>query len=441
MARHITCPSQHQYQHQSGSVLVLFCIGLLAMLGTAAMALDGGHLLLNKSRLQLLVDAAALSGASELDQGGTHTDARQAVVAIMTQNLTFSEFSEIADALDLSQADNDSSTVTEYLTVEFSDRPDPFIVTASSSATYIRVSIDGIPLDNFLAQVMGLNKQIHAAAVAGPSTALVECYSNLVPMVVCGANNDPSDNFGLPVEQLQLLKISSQTTSEIGPGNFQLVRLDGAFGAADVRRALAGEDFNGEQCFTSDTSAEEGQIDTEPGNSVGPVAQGLNTRMGEWQGGQVNNIEHPRDLNICQGDHIPLNNEGNLDTDSAQYADAYRYADYLSDTQSADGAAASCSGAGHTGDIVAPEPARSERRILQVLVGDCDGQTNGADQLGYFGSACFFLTQAVQQQGQEAYVIGEYVQACNSEGIPSGTAEDNAGPYKLVLYHAGRTDA
>ncbi len=431
----------NQNHRQAGNVLVLFCLGLLAMLGTAAMALDSGHLLLNKSRLQLLVDAAALSGASEIDQGGTQSDARQAVVDILAENLTFSEFREVAESLDLSAADPFNEAVTDYLNVQFSFRPDPFAATNDATATYVRVELAGLPFNNFLAQVLGLNKQLNATAVAGPSTAIVECYSNLVPMVVCGASNDASDNFGLPIEELQLLKISSNVNSEIGPGNFQLVRLEGASGADDVRRALAGEDFNGEQCFSGSGAGANDQIDKEPGNSVGPVAQGLNTRMGDWQGAQLNEIEHPRDLNVCEGAHIPLNDQDELDITSPEYSNAYRYSEYLTDTQVANSNAAVCSVVDHAGDIVAPDPARAERRILQVLVGDCDGETNGASQLGYFGSACFFLTQAVQQQGNEAYVIGEYIEACNSEGIPSGIAEDNAGPYKIVLYHAERSDA
>ncbi len=427
-------------QQQQGNILVLFCVGLLAMLGTASLALDGGHILLNKSRLQLLADSAALSGATQIMQGGTHDDARQAVVDILTENLNHSAFKEIAAELDLSTADNLSSAVAQYLTVDFSHRPDPFSVTTDSTAEYVRVRLDNLPLNNFLAQVLGITKEVDAAAVAGPSTALQECYSNLVPFVVCGANNDPTDNFGLPTNELQLLKISSNTASEIGPGNFQLIRLDGSFGADDVKKALAGEDYNGEMCFSADTSSESGQIDTEPGNSVGPVAQGLNTRMGEWHGGQLNPIDHPRDLNICEGDHIPLTADDELDTASPEYANAYRYLTYLNETQAAAESAAMCS-SDYSGDIEAPDPARYKRRILQVLVGDCDGMTNGASQLGYFGSACFFLTQAVMQKGNEAYVIGEYIEACKSEGTPSAVASDLPGPYKIVLYHAGVSDA
>ncbi|MCW8109358.1 pilus assembly protein TadG-related protein [Alteromonas ponticola] len=425
---------------QQGNILVLFCVGLIAMIATASMALDGGHLLLSKSRLQLLVDAAALSAATQLQKGGDHPAARQAAVDMINQNLTFKEFSELADELDLSMADTYNNDVTEQLKIEFSLRPDPFTVTADTTAQYIRVTLNDLPLASFLAQVVGISKEVDATSVAGPSTVLEECYSNLVPMVVCGANNDPDDNFGLPINELQLLKISSEPDSPIGPGNFQLVRLEGAAGAADIRKAMAGEDYNGEMCFSA-TGTTDDQIDTEPGNTVGPVVQGLNTRMGEWKGGQVNNIDHPRDLNNCAGDYIPLNTMGELDTASPEYAAAYRYPTYETDTQNAAGGSASCSSTNLSGDIVTPEPPRAERRILQILVGDCDGQTNGASQLGYFGSACFFLTQAVTQKGKEAYVVGEYVAACTSEGTPSGTADDLPGPYKIVLYHAGVTDA
>ncbi len=429
-------------QQQQGNILVLFCVGLLAMLGTASMALDGGHILLNKSRVQLLVDSAALSGATEIMQGGNHDDARQAVVDILSENLNHTAFKEIAAELDLSAADNLSNAVTQHLTVDFSHRPDPFTATSDATAQYVRVSVDDLPLNSFLAQVLGIAKQVGAAAVAGPSTALVECYNNLTPFVVCGANDDPADNYGLPVNQLQLLKITSNTSSPIGPGNFQLIRLPGAVGADDIRKALAGMDYMGELCFTPGDGEEEGSQDipTEPGNTVGPVVQGLNTRMGMWQGAGLNEIEHPRDLNVCEGEHIPLTAEDEIDVNSPEYANAYRYSGYKTDTQNANESAALCN-VGYNGDIEAPDPARFGRRVLTVLVGNCDGKNSGATEIGHRGAACFFLTQAVKQKGNEAYVIGEYLEACNSEGVPSGEAMDLPGQYKIVLYHAGRSDA
>ena len=48
---------------QQGAVLILVVAAMVAMLGMAGLALDGGHAMLNKTRLQNTVDAAALSGA------------------------------------------------------------------------------------------------------------------------------------------------------------------------------------------------------------------------------------------------------------------------------------------------------------------------------------------------------------------------------------------
>ena len=48
-------------RHQQGAVMVLLAAGLAALLAVAGLALDGGNLFLNKSKLQNAVDAAALS--------------------------------------------------------------------------------------------------------------------------------------------------------------------------------------------------------------------------------------------------------------------------------------------------------------------------------------------------------------------------------------------
>lgn len=55
-------------RRQGGAVSVLMVIALVAISMMAALALDGGHMLLNKTRLQNAVDAAALGGAKTLSQ-------------------------------------------------------------------------------------------------------------------------------------------------------------------------------------------------------------------------------------------------------------------------------------------------------------------------------------------------------------------------------------
>ena len=51
-------------RRQEGAVSVLMVFALAAIAMMAALALDGGHMMLNKTRLQNAVDAAALSGAN-----------------------------------------------------------------------------------------------------------------------------------------------------------------------------------------------------------------------------------------------------------------------------------------------------------------------------------------------------------------------------------------
>ena len=58
-------------RQQRGIVAVLVTVGLLALLAMVGLALETGHLVLNKSRLQSTVDAAALAAAKVLDQTGS----------------------------------------------------------------------------------------------------------------------------------------------------------------------------------------------------------------------------------------------------------------------------------------------------------------------------------------------------------------------------------
>ena len=52
---------------QRGAVGILVVAGLVVLLAMAGLALDSSHAMLNKTRLQNAVDAAALSGAKVLD--------------------------------------------------------------------------------------------------------------------------------------------------------------------------------------------------------------------------------------------------------------------------------------------------------------------------------------------------------------------------------------
>ncbi|MFQ3236175.1 MAG: hypothetical protein ACI9C4_001746 [Paraglaciecola sp.] len=408
--------------YQSGNVLVLFVISLSVLIIMASLALDGGHLLLNKGRLQNLVDASALHAAKEIDLGATRADASDAAINLLKLNLAHTDQSALARAIDLDNTDNNSTAI---LSIEYSEFPDPFAVAGIDTlAPYVKVSLRQLSLDNFLADIFNFNKRISATAMAGPSTAVINCFTNLVPVMVCGSSD--TSPFGLIHNNLLVMKIGSNTESAIGAGNFQLIRLENNAGSADIRTAMAGEENITQTCFN--TGVDNASVPTEPGNAVGPVAQGLNTRMGTWSG-PVNSTDHPRDTNICQGVKIEINENGSLEEGAE--AKAYRAATY--DIDNADMADKSCAST-LTGDIRHTD-ALAGRRVMNVVIGDCTGESNGANNIDFLGVGCFFLTQSVEQKGQESYVVGEFIFDCTGGGDPSLEPVDSPGPYKMVLYH------
>ncbi len=70
-----------------GQVLVLFALGLVALLGAAGIAVDAGRFLMERRSLQNAADAAALAAANSLIRGGTNADAESEARAVLAQNL------------------------------------------------------------------------------------------------------------------------------------------------------------------------------------------------------------------------------------------------------------------------------------------------------------------------------------------------------------------
>ncbi|QBY03438.1 hypothetical protein E2K93_03190 [Thalassotalea sp. HSM 43] len=432
---------------QKGNILVLFTLGIVVIIGMAALALDGGHILLNKNRLQNYVDAAALHAAKTLDTGGNHADARSAAVEMLQANLAHGDAFEINDGVaTLPSSDSvlSTSTITAQLTVEFSQRPDPFASVTDASARYVLVRVSNVGLNSYFAGMFGLDKQISASAVAGPSTAITFCSNDLVPMMICGDSTQTAEtNFGLGAGQLQALKIDSDPNSPVGPGNFQLIELDGLSGANDLRYAMAGADSSEYTCFSPGVDNE--SVPTQPGNVVGPVADGLNTRFGSYHGTMKGDENaYPRDQNTCEGNLIGFDDDGEVviptvtDPDTGVVSnDYYTYQNYLDDhaTESCTSSKTILDG-NFLPDSTENDAIKPLRREIRVVIGDCgDSSINGANTVDFLGFGCFFLTQQVQHTGNEAYVVGEFNSVCSGTGTPSGIAEDNPGPYTIVLYH------
>jgi hypothetical protein len=399
---------------QRGAVMILFVIGMVAIIGMAGLALDGGHAMLSKTRLQNTVDAAALSAAKTLDETADTGASQAAALSMFADNASGDGNAELNEAYT-------SGALT--VTVQFSSTLNPF-VPGSAPAAYVRVRALNFTLPVWFSRVLGItNKSVAASAVAGPSPTITE-VCNVMPMMVCGDPDQQDNNWGYEIGTPDVLKSSTTNGEfEVGPGNFQLIRLGDSQGGADIRTAMAG---GFDQCMELDDV-----IDTEPGNTVGPVVQGINTRFGDYSGpmsGQQS--QYPPDVVVTQPvpaltydsgtDQIMQNGEPLSDTNTI----SFDYDDYVSRVSA-------------SSFDYQPAPAgigRFQRREAAVAIGDCTNTTSGQGQLPLLGWGCFFLLQEASQQGNESHVYGQFIDNCRAGGVPGPDPTVVPGPYIIQLY-------
>jgi len=431
MNAHIRQPLHRCPRHQRGTALVLVVIALAAILLMGALALDGSHMLVNKARLQNAVDAAALSGAKKLSEvygaTGSASTTQTAARDTLARNANADGNQELAKAI--------GNDMSGFATVELSASVyGPFSFPGPANARYVRVSVPNYPLSGFfwgMLQAVGNgaapSKAVAAVATAGPSPA---SPCDLTPLLVCGdpTKNDPGNGlfWGFRFGDLQVLKTAANNSSSIGPGNFQL--LDFGSGGNTVRDGLAG---GIKQCNRVGDN-----VQTKPGNTVGPSAQGLNTRFNQYTG-NLSAADYPPDLVITVNSksftyngspaQIQYNNQsvtstnGNLATASGAL---YDYNDWAQ--ASADCASGSAGGCQSNGAF--------ERRILKVVVGDCSGKNDGASSIPVMGFGCYFVLQPESQQGGSAQIFGQFVKQCEGDNVPGPHPASDTGPQIIQLY-------
>ncbi|ROM89734.1 TadE/TadG family type IV pilus assembly protein [Pseudomonas brassicacearum] len=416
-------------RRQRGSVTVMMVIALAAIGMMAALALDGGHLLLNKTRLQNAVDAAALSGAKTLSQvtGGTSiaSTTRTAALNTLTLNANASGNTELSTAI--------GGNAGTFAVVELANSVyGPFSYPGPSNATYVRVTVPNYGLTGFFwsfVQTVGGGglggKSVAAMATAGPSPT---SPCDLAPLMVCGdpTKYSPSTGvfWGYKFGDLQDLKTGSGTTSAIGPGNFQL--LDFGSGGSTVRDDLAG---GGSVCRSVGQN-----VTTKPGNNVGPVSQGLNTRFNQYSGG-VKAADYPPDLIVSYSTPVITNSSGTLQykgqtiissngTLTAGGNAVLGYNDWLASS------AACIAGSGtgcQTGGVY-------ERRMLKIVIGDCTGKNNGATSIPVLGFGCYFVVQPAGSTGSTSEIFGQFVKECQGDNVPGPNPSGDTGPQIIQLY-------
>jgi len=406
-------------RRQRGAVLILVVVAMAAILMMSALALDGGHMLMNKARLQNAVDAAALSGAKTLSQLAGEANAtvlsRDAALRTLTLNASALGNGELKQA----STGNDGFAVVEFSTSVYG----PFSYPGPEGASYVRVSVPNYGLAGFFwsfVQSFGSgslgDKSMAAIATAGPSPSR-PC--GIAPMMVCGdpAQYDPANGlfWGYRFGDLVVLKTAANSSSPIGPGNFQFIRLEDeegeeSKGASDIRTQLC---QGIRQCYAIGNN-----VPMQPGN-IASASQGLNTIFGQYHG--------PVDRESCPPDLVAT-----FTTPRVVYNDeaSPSRAEYLGQPVTSSGGDLSASTTplldyndwkASVGDCPSGCEVDGvyERRMLKIVVGNCNGKTAGADSVPLLGFGCFFLLQSLPTgSGNDAHIFGQFIEECVGDNVP-----------------------
>ncbi len=411
---------------QRGVALVLIAIAMVVLILMAGLALDIGHMMLDKARLQNAVDAAALSAAKTLDETSNTGLATTAALQALGLDANTAGNNELG-------ATYDSGNL--QVSVQYSSTLPPF-TPGSATGPYVRVIATNFAFPTILLEVGHFNQlSVSASAVAGPSPT-INTACNIAPIMACG-NPAPAplpspcadglaSLWGYCLNSPQVLKSASPGSTAVGPGNFQLIQLSGT-GANIVRQNLAG-DYN--SCLTTADS-----VQTETGNETGPVYQGLNTRFGIYAG-SMSMAQFPPDVvTNYSSPQMTVDSNGDIwyqppgatavQITSSTIGDVFNYQDYQ---------ATITNGPWNYQPVSAGGPGVFDRRVLTVPVGDCTGTANGSTTVPILGFACFFILQPVTQQGTTDYIIGQFEGNCQSGGEPGPNPGAGPGPYVIELY-------
>lgn len=451
-------------RRQRGAVLILVVVAMAAILMMSALALDGGHMLMNKARLQNAVDAAALSGAKTLGQIAGETNSGDTAALAARNTLLLNAAAGTGNA-ELATGISKKGGIANFAKVEFSTSvygPFAFKQTASSEDRYVRVTVPEYGLagffwsfvQNFGSGSLGA-KSVAAIATAGPSPT---SPCDLAPLVVCAKSDDPDTGWGFGFGELEVLKTAAGDPSSIGSGNFQL--LDFNYGAKSVGQYMAG---GGYSCpMVGET------VNTKPGNTVGQSVKGLNTRFGIYSGNfgapandyadsetlyppdwvvDYTKVEKGNGNGPEQG-VLALNDDGDIVYDDKPNAsgkttstDLVKYNEYTKQITADSGAridgyqewlqqSAACVKPGSNC------PGAFGRRILRVVIGDCpEGSTDGGtNKLEVLGFGCYFVLQPADQSGNSAQIFGQFVETCEGDGVPGPNPTTDKGPEIIQLY-------
>ena len=284
---------QHRLQsfirQERGVASVMVALGMTALLGLAALAIDIGQIHLKRGALQTAADTGALAGASSMmSEGHEFAKIRSVVTNYATRNMVTDD--KPAQAL----TDADIVFMKDGVPTEIN--PNQVEVTVTLSAER------GNPLNLYFGRILGINTvDVQVVARAG---IVGICSSKCVKPFVVPTKFDWDDtaapgtkyynNGEMDVdspEEVNSVNVIGYGQDDIGtsiiikPGDPQLVIVPGQYNLVDLPPANKGAPVTGADAVreniagctgsNSEFAVEPGdELQLEPGNSQGPVKQG-----------------------------------------------------------------------------------------------------------------------------------------------------------------------
>jgi len=298
---------------ERGNVLAYTVLSALFLFLAVGLGVDLSHFYLAKTEMQNAADAAALAGASALtlpnpDRITTAVD--RAVELLNVNKYNFNNKSFGVDRGKLCDPGEACVTFAKNLNQvtyvnEAAAKADP------EDIRFIKVTTPSKPVSViFASPILGSALSLTANATAGLSVPgnVQVCIAPLSAVAPNPGETFPAGAEGTcatppkgcdPTKEFCpgcVYTIRSGPKNNPSPGNYQILDCAGT-GGAGVADALAAY---GESCKCGNLSpGDTVAVDTKPGDTAGPVQDGLNVRFDDYKGGVKYSDKVPPDTNIA----------------------------------------------------------------------------------------------------------------------------------------------
>ena len=258
--------------NQDGAIAVIFAVCLASVVGMLALALDLARAYNLDTELQHAADAAALSGATQLD-GETNAINRACLAATGDAACTTLNVAATLVANTQTFANDALGRDVAGFNIQFLVNLDKDVngiflnpTTVDADADFIEVCVTPRSVDLWFAGIVGAVTQASAdaCAVAGMGAA----YCQVPPMFMCWPNPPPNVGDGIWMKGK-----GPGNSSSWFDGNYGLLRLPGANPPSSLIREAMAKVTPPNQCFSAGGNAE-----TKTGETTS-ISAGMNVRF------------------------------------------------------------------------------------------------------------------------------------------------------------------